>query len=265
MGLASVPQAGERFTVLADEREARALVERRQLAANEQAVRRKHVTLDTLHAAVAEGKVRELKIIVKGDVQGSVQAVKDALERLSTSEIRLNIIHSGVGAINETDVALADASDAVVIGFNVRPDSKAEEVARREDVDIRTYRIIYELIDNIKAAMEGLLEPETKEVRVGTADVRQVFHVSKVGNIAGCMVHEGKIVRGGKARLIRDGVVVHEGTVESLRRFKDDVREVEKGFECGIGLGNFQDMKPKDIIEVFTQEQKARKLEPTNP
>jgi translation initiation factor IF-2 len=263
LGLSGVPQVGDRFTVLADEREARALVERRQLAVNEQAVRRKHVTLDTLHDAVADGKIRELKIIVKGDVQGSVQAVRDTLERLSTKEIRLNIIHSGVGGINETDVALADASDAVVIGFNVRADSKAEEIARREDVDIRTYRIIYELIDNIKAAMEGLLEPETKEVRVGSAEVRQVFHVSKVGNIAGSMVLEGKIVRGGKARLIRDGVVVHVGSIESLHRFKDDAREVEKGFECGIGLGNFQDMKPKDIVEVFTQEQKARKLEPT--
>jgi translation initiation factor IF-2 len=175
------------------------------------------------------------------------------------------VIHSGVGAIKETDVALADASDAVVIGFNVRPDAKAEEIARREDVDIRTYRIIYELIDNIKAAMEGLLEPETKETKVGMAEVRQVFRVSKVGAIAGCMVLEGKIVRGGKARLLRDGVVVHEGSIESLRRFKDDAREVEKGFECGIGFGNFQDMKPKDLIEVFTQETKARKLESSQP
>ncbi|OGR93343.1 MAG: translation initiation factor IF-2 [Elusimicrobia bacterium RIFCSPLOWO2_01_FULL_59_12] len=265
LGLSNVPQAGERFTVLSDEREARTLVERRQLALNENAVRRKHVTLDTLHDRVAEGKIRELKIIIKGDVQGSVQAVKDAVERLSTHEIRLNVIHSGVGAIKETDVTLASASDAVVIGFNVRPDAKAEETARREDVDIRTYRIIYELIDNIKAAMEGLLEPETQETRVGMAEIRQVFHVSKSGNIAGCMVQEGKIIRGGKARLLRDGVVVHVGSIESLKRFKEDAREVEKGFECGIGLGNFQDMKPKDLIEVFTQEQKARKLEPANP
>ena len=263
LGLSGVPQAGDQFNVMAEERDARVLVERRQLALNENAVRRKHVTLDTLHERVADGKVRELKIILKADVQGSVQAVRDAVERLSTGEIRLNVIHSGVGAINETDVTLADASDAVVIGFNVRPDSKSEEIARREDVDVRTYKIIYELIDNIKAAMEGLLEPEVKETKVGTAEVRQVFKVSKSGTIAGCMVLEGKIVRGGKARLLRNGAVAHEGVIESLKRFKDDAREVEKGFECGIGLGAFQDMKPKDLIEVFTQESKARKLEPT--
>jgi translation initiation factor IF-2 len=261
LGLSGVPQAGERFTVMSDDRTARALVERRQLAANEQALGRRHVTLETLHERVAEGKIRELKIIIKGDVQGSVQAVKDTLERLSTSEIRLNVIHSGVGGVTEADVALAAASDAVVIGFNVRPEGKAEELARREDVEIRNYRIIYELIDNIKAAMEGLLEPETSEVKVGMAQVRQVFKVSKSGMIAGCMVTEGKIVRGGKARLIRDSKVVFEGTIDSLKRFKDDARDVEKGFECGIGLGNFQDMKPNDLIEVFTQEQKARKLE----
>jgi translation initiation factor IF-2 len=265
LGLNGVPQAGERFNVVTDEREARILVERRQLALNENAVRRRHVTLDTLHDRVAEGKIRELKIIMKADVTGSTQAVRDALERLSTNEIRLNVIHSGVGTISETDVTLAAASDAVVIGFNVRADSKAEEIARREDVDIRTYRIIYELIDNIKAAMEGLLEPEMKETKVGMAEVRQVFRVSKMGNIAGCMVIEGKIVRGGKARLLRDGAVVYVGSIDSLHRFKDDAREVEKGFECGIGLGNFQDVKPKDLIEVFTQESKARKLEPTNP
>jgi len=264
LGLSGVPQVGDRFTVMSDEREARSLVERRQLAITEQAVRRKHVTLETLHDRVAEGKIRELKIIIKGDMQGSIQAVRDAVERLSTSEIRLNVIHSGVGGINETDVSLAAASDAVVIGFNVRADSKAEEVARREDVDIRTYRIIYELIDNIHAAMEGLLEPETSETKVGVAEVRQVFKVSKSGNIAGCTVLEGKIVRGGKARLLRDKVVIYEGAIDSLKRFKDDAREVEKGFECGISLGNFQDMKPKDLIEVFTQETKARKLEPAN-
>lgn len=261
LGLGSVPQAGDRVAVMADERVARALVERRQLALSESTARRRHVTLETLHERVAEGKVRELKVILKADVQGSVQALRDALERMSTSEIRLNVIHAGVGGINETDVALADASDAVMIGFNVRPDSKSESIAEREKVDIRIYRIIYEAMADIRAAMEGLLEPETVQTKVGAAEVRQVFHVSKAGNIAGCMVSEGKVVRGGKARLLRDNVIVYEGTIDSLKRFKDDAREVEKGFECGIGLTNFQDVKPKDIIEVYTEETKSRKLE----
>jgi translation initiation factor IF-2 len=172
----------------------------------------------------------------------------------------MNVIHAGVGGINERDVQLAVASDAIIIGFNVRADAKAEDIARREEVDMRTYRIIYEAIADVRAAMEGLLEPETKEIKVGRAEARQVFKVSKGGTIAGCTVLEGKIVRGGKARLLRDNVVVHVGTIDSLKRFKDDAREVEKGFECGIGLGSFQDIKPKDIIEVFSEETHARKL-----
>jgi translation initiation factor IF-2 len=260
MGLSAVPQAGDRFTVMADEREARALVEKRQHSLAEEAGKKRHVTLETLHQRVADGKVRELKIILKADVQGSVQALRDSLERMSTSEIRLAVIHAGVGGINETDVALAAASDGIIIGFNVRPDAKAEDIARREKVDIKTYRIIYEAIADVRAAMEGLLEPETTEVRIGLAEVRQVFKVSKGGTIAGSIVTEGKMVRGGKARLIRDSVVVHEGTIDSLKRFKDDAREVEKGFECGIGLGSFQDIKPKDVVEVYAQESKARKL-----
>jgi len=265
LGLSGVPQAGDRFSALPDEREARALVERRQLSANEEAVRRRHVTLETLHQRVAEGKVRELKIILKADVQGSVQAVRDSLERMSTDQIRLAVIHSGVGGINETDVTLAAASDAVIIGFNVRADAKSEEMAKREEVDVRSYRIIYEAIADVRAAMEGLLEPETSEVHLGRAEVRQVFKVTKGGTIAGSTVLDGKIVRGAKARLLRDGIVVHEGSIESLKRFKDDAREVEKGFECGIGLGNFQDIKPKDVIEVFTEETKARKLVDVKP
>lgn len=260
LGLNGVPQAGDRFTVMTDEREARSLVERRQVVVNEQAAKRRHVTLETLHERVAEGKIRELKIILKADVQGSVQALRDALERMSTAEIRLNVIHSGVGGINETDVTLADASDAVIIGFSVRADAKAEEIARREDVDIRTYRIIYEAIADVRAAMEGLLEPETQEIRLGRADVRQVFKVSKAGTIAGSLVADGKIVRGSKARLLRDQVVVYEGSVESLRRFKEDAREVEKGFECGVGLANFQDIKQGDVIECYTEETRTRKL-----
>jgi translation initiation factor IF-2 len=261
LGLSVVPQAGDRFSVMIDERAARTLAERRQAAASEAVQSRRHVTLESLHDQVAEGKIRELKIILKADVQGSVQALRDALDRLSTGEIRLNVIHSGVGGIKEADVMLADASNAVIIGFNVRPDSKAEDVARQEKVDIKTYRIIYEAIADIRAAMEGLLEPETMEVKLGLAEVRQVFKMSKVGNVAGCFVLEGKIVRGAKARLVRDGAVVYEGAVDSLKRFKEDAREVEKGFECGLALANFQDIKPNDKIEVFTQETKARKLE----
>jgi translation initiation factor IF-2 len=261
LGLTGVPQAGDKFVVMADEREGRAVVERRQTVMNEEAFRRKHVTLETLHARVAEGKIRELKVILKADVQGSVQAIRDALERISSDQIRLNVIHAAVGAINETDVTLADASDAVIIGFNVRPDAKAEEAARRQDVDLKTYRIIYEAIADIRAAMEGLLEPETTEVKIGRAEVRQVFRVTKGGTIAGSFVIDGKMVRGAKCRVIRDGVVVHEGAIDSLKRFKDDAREVEKGFECGIGLGNFQDIKSGDVVEAFTHETKARKLE----
>jgi len=261
LGLSSVPQAGDKFTSMTDEREARSLVEKRQQILQQEAFRRKHVTLENLHERVAEGKVRDLKIILKADVQGSVQAMRDAMERMSTAEIRMNVIHAGVGGINETDVQLAAASDAIIIGFSVRADAKAEESARREEVDIRTYRIIYEAIADVRAAMEGLLEPEKTEVKMGRAEIRQVFKVSKGGTIGGSFVLEGKIQRGAKARVIRDNVVVHEGPVESLKRFKDDAREVEKGFECGIGMGNFQDIKPRDIVECYTEESKARKLE----
>ena len=261
LGLSAVPQAGDRFTVIADEREARALVERRQLVLSEEAQKRRHVTLENLHARVAEGKIRELKIVLKADVQGSVQAVRDSLERMSTDEIRLHVIHSGVGGINETDVSLAAASDAVIIGFNIRPDAKAEDLAREEEVEIKTYRIIYEAIADVRAAMEGLLEPETTELKMGRAEIREVYKLSKGGTIGGSIVLEGKLVRGSKVRVLRDGVVVHVGSLDSLRRFKDDVKEVEKGFECGIGLGNFQDIKPKDIVEAYTEETKARKLE----
>lgn len=260
LGLGAVPQAGDRFSVMTDEREARVLTERRQMVIAEESAKRRHVTLENLHERVAEGKIRELKIVLKADVQGSVQALRDSLERMSTDEIRLNVIHSGVGGINETDVSLAAASDAVIIGFTVRPDAKAEDAARREDVEIKTYRIIYEAIADVRAAMEGLLEPEKTEVKLGRLEIRQVFKLSKGGTIGGSFVLEGKMVRGAKARIIRDGVVVHEGVIESLRRFKDDVKEVEKGFECGIGFGNFQDIKAKDVVEAYNEESHARKL-----
>ena len=262
LGLSAVPQAGDRFTVMADEREARTLVERRKMVVTEEAQKRRRVTLENLHERVAEGKIRELKIVLKADVQGSVQALRDSLERMSTDEIRLNVIHSGVGGINETDVTLSAASDAVIIGFGVRADAKSEDLARKEDVEIKTYRIIYEAIADVRAAMEGLLEPEKTETKIGRVEIREVYKLSKGGVIGGSIVLEGKLVRGAKARVIRDGVVVHVGVLESLRRFKDDVKEVEKGFECGISMGNFQDIKPKDIVELYTEESKARKLAP---
>ena len=224
LGLSAVPQAGDRFTVMSDEREARQLVERRQMVVTEEAQKRRHVTLENLHERVAEGKIRELKIVLKADVQGSVQALRDSLERMSTDEIRLNVIHSGVGGINETDVTLSAASDAVIIGFSVRADAKSEDLARKEEVEIKTYRIIYEAIADVRAGMEGLLEPEKKEIKLGRAEIREVYKLSKGGTIGGSFVLEGKLVRGAKARVIRDGVVVHVGSLDSLRRFKDDVK-----------------------------------------
>lgn len=257
LGINAPPQAGEKFVVVEQESQAREITEARASRARQDAHRpRHHLSLED----IASGKVKELKMILKTDVQGSLGALADSLERLSTSEISLKIIHSGVGAITESDVTLAAASDAMIIGFNLRPDTQVEKIAEREGVSIRTYRIIYEIIADVKAAMEGLLDPSLKETIVGKALVKQPFKVSKVGTISGCMVTDGKIVRGGKARLLRDNVIVFEGNISSLRRFKDDAREVEKGFECGIGLENFGDVKSGDVIEVFMQEKIARTL-----
>ena len=205
--------------------------------------------------------MKQSRLILKADVQGSLGALRDSLERLSTPEINLNIIHAGVGAITESDVTLAAASDALIIGFNIRPDTAIDKMADHEGVSIRIYRIIYEVIADVRAAMEGLLEPQLKEVLTGKAVVRQVFKVTKGGTIAGCMVTDGKIQRGSKVRLVRDNVIVYQGNIASLRRFKDDVKEVEKGFECGISLENYSDLKPGDLLEVFIQEKVARTLE----
>ncbi|MBI2873859.1 MAG: translation initiation factor IF-2 [Firmicutes bacterium] len=254
VGLSEVPQAGERFEVLSDERLAR---QKAAVGADqgwEKERRQSRATLDDLKRGIEEGRARELNLIVKADVQGSGEALRGALERLSAEEVRVNIVHSAIGAINESDILLAAAADAIVIGFNVRPEQGARGAAEREGVEIRLYRIIYEVIDEIQAALKGLLEPKFREATKGTATVRAVFKVSKVGTIAGSYVTEGKMTKGVSVRLIRDGVVAYEGRLDSLRRFKEDVREVAAGYECGIGLENFNDVKEGDVIEAYAME-----------
>lgn len=261
LGLSGTPQAGDKLVVVSSDREAREIAERRQIISiGETRSKRQHLTLEDFHQAATAGKIKTLPIVLKTDVRGSLEAIQDSLLKLSTEEISLKLIHVGVGGINTSDVILADASDAVILGFNVRPDPSSEELARRDGVEIKTYRIIYELINEVKAGLEGLLDPEEKEVTLGWAEIRQVFRATKIGVIAGCMVTEGKVSRSAKVRLVRNGAIAFEGTLASLRRFKDDIKEVEKGYECGIAIANFQDVKVGDRIEVYILEKKARKL-----
>ena len=256
MGLAEAPQAGDAFDAVSDERLARELVEqRKQKQKEEQFKSFEKVTLEDLFSSLKEGELKELNIIVKADVQGSVEAVKQSLEKLSNDEVRVKIIHGGVGAINESDVMLANASNAIIVGFNVRPDPVAAQNAERDGVDIRCYRIIYDCIDEIEAAIKGMLAPKFREVQQGRAEVRQVVKISSVGNIAGCYVLSGKVTRNSKIRVVRDGIVITEDEISSLRRFKDDVKEVAQNFECGIGLAKFNDIKEGDIFEAFTIEE----------
>jgi translation initiation factor IF-2 len=261
LGLTSLPQPGDPFQTVADPAKARQIATFRQAQAKERALGAKggRLTLESLKEQIADGGVKELPIIVKADVQGSSEVLADTLTKLSDEKVKIRIIRAGVGAINESDVLLATASNAIIIGFNVRPDRNAADVAEREQVDIRLHSVIYNVTDEIKKGMEGLLEPTFKEVRIGTASVREVFKVPKVGAIAGCMVTDGRITRAGdtSARLLRDNVVIHEGKIGSLRRFKDDVSEVKTGFECGIGLERYNDIKVGDVIEVFTMERVA--------
>lgn len=262
LGLPSVPGAGDSFIVVEDERKARQIVNLRlqRSKAVEPTVKRP-VSLEDLHQQIKEGEVKELSIIVKADVQGSVEAVKDALEKLSTEQIKLKVIHGAVGGITETDVMLATASNAIIIGFNVRPEPKVQEIADREKVDIRIYRIIYDAINDVKAAMEGLLEPTLKERVLGRAEVRQTFSIPKVGVVAGVYVTDGTVTRASAGiRVIRDSVIVYEGKIGSLKRFKEDVREVQAGYECGIGVENFNDVKIGDILEVYTFDTIPAKL-----
>jgi len=258
LGLASLPQPGDPFQTVADAAKARQIATFRQAQAKDRALgaRGGRLTLESLKEQIAEGGIKELPIIVKADVQGSSEVLADSLTKLSDEKVKIRIIRSGVGAINESDVLLASASNAIVIGFNVRPDRNAADMAEREAVDIRLHSVIYNVTEEIQKGMEGLLDPTFKEVRIGSANVREIFKVPKIGSIAGCMVTEGRITRAGEttARLLRDNVVVHEGKIGSLRRFKDDVSEVKSGFECGIGLDRYNDLKVGDVIEVFTME-----------
>jgi len=261
MGLTSLPQPGDSFQVVADAAKARQIAMFREGQAKERALSAKggRLTLESLKDQIAEGGVKELPLIVKADVQGSSEVLADTLAKLSDEKVKIRIIRAGVGAINESDVLLASASNAIIIGFNVRPDRNAQDVAEREQVDVRLHSVIYNVTEEIKKGMAGMLEPTFKEVRVGSAEVREVFKVPKIGAIAGCMVTEGRITRAGEtqARLLRDNVVVHEGKISSLRRFKDDVSEVKSGVECGIGLANYNDVKVGDVIEVFSMERVA--------
>jgi translation initiation factor IF-2 len=256
LGFSEVPQAGDIMRAMDDDKAAKQLAKERQDERREQELAKTaRISLDDLYDRIQEGEIKELNIIIKADVQGSVEALKQSLEKLSNEKVHLNVIHGGAGAITESDVMLAAASNAVIIGFNVRPEPTAKKEAEREEVDIRLYRVIYEALEDMEAAMKGMLEPEYREVILGQVEVRATFKVPKVGTIAGSYVLEGKVVNGSQVRLIRDGVVIYEGKIDSLKRFKEDVREVASGYECGIGLQNFNDIKEGDILEIYTVEE----------
>lgn len=261
LGLDGAPTAGDKFKVYEDEREAKSIANKREQLQREQTIRtKKHLTLDELGRRIALGDFKELNIILKGDVDGSVEALSDQLQRLSTAEISVNIIHKGVGQITESDVLLAAASDAIMIGFNVRAGANAKELADREEIEIRTYSIIYAAIDDVKEAMEGMLSPEIREQVIGNVEIRETFKISKVGTIAGCMVLNGKVTRNSKIRLLRDGIVKFDGELESLKRFKDDVKEVTKGYECGLNIKGYNDIEVGDILEVYEEIEVKKKL-----
>jgi len=262
LGASGTPQAGDTFMVTGTEAEAREISAKRIRLKREQDLRQvKRLSLTDVYEQIEEGKAKDLKLIIKGDVDGSVEALSDTLEKISTPEVRVKVIHKAVGPINESDVLLAAASEAIVIGFHVRPSTRAREVASREKVDVRLYQVIYEVQSDIKKALEGLLEPEVSEIISGTAEVRDVFRISGVGQVAGCLVTEGNIKRRDKVRIIRDGVVIYDGVVFSLKRFKDDVREVASGLECGIKIEDYNDIKIGDVIEAYEVKELARKLE----
>ncbi|QNM85488.1 translation initiation factor IF-2 [Polaribacter pectinis] len=261
LGLDGAPQAGDKFIVFDDEREAKQIASKRSQLQREQSVRtQKTLTLDEIGRRIALGDFKELNIILKGDVDGSVEALTNSFQKLSTEEIQVNILHKGVGAITESDVLLATASDAIIVGFNVRPQGNARVIADKEEVDIRTYSIIYDAINDLKDAMEGMLSPEMKEEVTGNVEIREIYKISKVGNIAGCMVMSGKIFRDSQIRIIRDGIVVHDGTLTALKRFKDDVREVAKGYDCGIQIKNYNDIAEGDVIEAYKEVAVKKKL-----
>lgn len=261
LGLNGAPQAGDSFNVMADEKDAKNIAFKRQQLQREQGLRtQKHITLDEIGRRIAIGDFKELNLIVKGDVDGSVEALSDSLLKLSTTEVQVNVIHKSVGAITESDILLASASNAIVIGFQVRPSLSARKLAEQEEIDIRLYSIIYQAIEEIKAAIEGMLSPEIEEVITCNVEVREVFKISKVGTIAGCMVLDGKITRNTRIRIIRDGIVIYTGQLGSLKRFKDDVKEVATGYECGLNIDGFNDIKVGDIVEGYTEKEVSRKL-----
>jgi translation initiation factor IF-2 len=259
LGLNGAPQAGDNFNVMTSEHEAREIANKREQLQREQSIRtKKHFTLDELGRRIALGDFKELNIIVKGDVDGSVEALSDSLLNLSTENIQVNVIHKAVGAISDSDILLAAASNAIICGFQVRPTTTARKMADKEEIDIRLYSIIYDAIEEIKSAMEGMLSPEIKEEITATVEIREVFKITKVGTVAGCLVREGKIKRGNKVRIIRDGIVVYTGELDSLKRFKDDVKEVGTNYECGLNIKNYNDIQVGDIVESF-EETEVRK------
>jgi translation initiation factor IF-2 len=261
VGFAAVPDAGETLIVVTEEKLARQISLHRQekIRARELSKLSK-VSLEELYEKIKKGEIKELNVVIKADVQGSIEAMKEALKKLSTDEVKVSIIHDGVGGITETDVNLASASNAIIIGFNVRPGPKAQSLAEQESVDLRVYSIIYDAISDIRKAMEGLLEPTYKEHILGRAQVLQLFSVRKMGTVAGSLITDGKVVRGSHARLLRDNVVIFDGRISSLKRFKDDMKECTQGFECGIWMENFNDIKPGDIIESYEMEQVQPRL-----
>jgi translation initiation factor IF-2 len=261
LGINGAPSAGDKFNVLDDEKEAKSIATKREQLFREQGLRTtKHITLDEIGRRLAIGDFKELNIIVKGDVDGSIEALSDALINLSTEEIQVNIIHKGVGAITEADVNLASASDAIIIGFQVRPSIGARKLAETEQIDIRLYSIIYKAIEEIKSAMEGMLSPDIEEKVLGSAEIRETFDITKVGTIAGCYVLDGSIKRTSKVRVIRDGIVIHSGVLGSLKRFKDDVKEVKNNYECGLNIDKFDAIQIGDVIEAYEEVEVARKL-----
>jgi len=261
LGLDGAPQAGDKFNVFSDEKEAKQIASKRTQLVREQSVRtQKHLTLDEIGRRIAIGEYKELNIILKGDVDGSVEALSDSFEKLSTDEIHVNIVHKAVGAITESDVLLASASQAIIIGFNVRPSGNARTIADKDDVDIRNYSIIYDAINDLKDAMEGMLSPELKEEITGNAEIRETFKISKIGTVAGCMVLDGKVFRKSNVRLIRDGIVITSTSLDSLKRFQDDVKEVSKGYDCGIQLKNYNDIKVGDILEFYNELEVKKKI-----
>ena len=257
LGLSGLPEPGYSFKAMENERQAKQLAESRALKSRLLEQRRTHVTLDDLYQKIREGEIRDLNLVIKADTQGSIEALRESLAKLDQKQVRINVIHKSVGGITETDVMLASASNAIIIGFNVRPTAKARDMAEKEKVDIRTYRVIYQVVEDIEAARKGLLAPKIEEEDIGLLEVKQVFKVPKIGIVAGCYVSEGIVNRNAKARVVRDSTIIFEGNIISLRRFKDDVKEVKSGFECGLRLEDFQDVKPGDVIEIY-QEVKVK-------